>query len=633
MTTKTLTLDPLYPDQSPAIGTALWVSVDRDVSITGAGRIAAKSAKTRYTVGRDGVFPTIDVVPNDDASLVPQSQGYALIIEAEATPSGGVTGGPWQVVVTSADPDAVNLSDLEQSVPSPVPAIQISASQVVAAVTDSADAKASAATAQAAATSSAQDAATSATAATNAANLVGAPAGTAIDAHLGGNSTNLAVYFNRVPGTGAYTPGDVLKFGAAAYNLRTDIGTGWVAGGAPNNYENVVGGNLANVNTGTSNLVGAAGMVNENGNWVFILGGYDNVVRGWATILAGYHCKVGNDANHITISGGSMHTVNDATIYGTIGGGTQNTLGGNNPTVAGGNANQAIANGATVAGGQTNTASGNIAAVGGGAANTASGSNATVGGGSTNTASNTSATVPGGQFNVASGVASVAAGRECVAYGDQSFATGKGAVATNVGERIHAGGNRFSYAGDAVTTTLTLSLGLSTAGPADMQTAGFVPPVIPELTTWMVTADVVARRNDATGEQAAWKVQFCVKRDMGNTTALVGTPSIVQVGANAGNTWALAANVYSVGNVRLVATGEAGKTTRWVARMEITQVQATPTAAWAASTAYNTGQRIVQGGGVLQVVNVSGTSGTVAPVTPAIGGVVTDGGVVWLRVS
>lgn len=191
MTTKTLTLDPLYPDQSPAIGTALWVSVDRDVSIIGVGRIAAKAAKKRYTVGRDGVFPTIEVVPNDDASLVPQSQGYALIVEAEPTPLGGITGGPWQVVVTSADTDAVNLSALEQSVPSPVPAIQISASQVVAAVTDSqtaisdsADAKASAAAAQSAAASSAS-------AATASAALVGAPAGDAMDAHLGGDSTGL----------------------------------------------------------------------------------------------------------------------------------------------------------------------------------------------------------------------------------------------------------------------------------------------------------------------------------------------------------------------------------------------------------------------------------------------------------
>lgn len=113
MTAKTLTLDPLFPDGTPAAGTRLTVSVDRDVAIVGSGVIARTGAAVSYVVNRDGTFPTIAVTPNDDPSLQDWSKGYALTIEAEATPAGGVTGGPWTVVITSLDPDTLSLSDLD----------------------------------------------------------------------------------------------------------------------------------------------------------------------------------------------------------------------------------------------------------------------------------------------------------------------------------------------------------------------------------------------------------------------------------------------------------------------------------------------------------------------------------------
>lgn len=181
MATKTLTLDALLPDQTPAKGTRFAISVDRDVSIKNVGRIAKKGAiLDTLTIGQDGAFPTLPgVVPNDDASLQDWSLGYALIIEAEQTPLGGITGS-WTVVITSATGDSVRLSDLDQAIPSPIPNAQVSAAQISQAISDSSDALAAA--------SSAQDTADEALAT---AQTSIAPTNTQIDAHLGGDSTGL----------------------------------------------------------------------------------------------------------------------------------------------------------------------------------------------------------------------------------------------------------------------------------------------------------------------------------------------------------------------------------------------------------------------------------------------------------
>lgn len=387
-----------------------------------------------------------------------------------------------------------------------------------------------------------------------------------------------AAFFKRRSGVGsAYTDGDVIILGSYAYNTRDtatgDVGTGIVAGGGPPVYENVVGGNLANVNTATSNLTGAATLTNENGNWDFILSGYDNVVNGWACVVNGFHQKVGLDANHITIAGGSIHTVNASTIYGSIGGGTQHTLGGNNPTIAGGNGNTATGNGSAVGGGQTNSATGTGATVAGGVSNTASNSNATVVGGSTNTASSNSSTVIGGLTNTAStGTgATVAGGRDNLATGAYSLATGRQAVASESGMHAHAQA-AFATAGDAQINRWALKKQTTDATASNLEADTGAPPVIPVDTTWAFSALIVARRTDVDGDNAAYKVEGCFKRDAGSTAALVGTPTVTALGASAGaSTWTVTVNSFSAGTLRLIVTGEAAKTIRWVCELRASQ--------------------------------------------------------------
>lgn len=379
------------------------------------------------------------------------------------------------------------------------------------------------------------------------------------------------------PGGGATTTGSVVLLGPEAA-VPENIGTSGIVGGGAANYENVIGGVLANVDTATSNIPpegvgqGAGALTAPNGNWNWIWGGYDNVVNGYACQVHGYHCKVEPGANHVSIGGGSKHVAQATTAYGTIGGGTQHTIAGTNPTVAGGNGNQATGNGATVGGGQTNIASGTVSTVSGGTTNTASNSNATVAGGNGGTASGNSATVGGGLTNQATATgATVPGGRENVASGDYSIAIGRGAKAIEAGQLAHAQAP-FAAAGDAQVNRWVLKKQTTDATAGNLEANTGAPPVIPENTTWAFSALIVARRADADGDNAAWEVKGCFKRDAGNTAALVGTPSVTALGASAGAAaWTVTVNSFSVGTLRLIVTGEAAKTIRWVAELRASQ--------------------------------------------------------------
>ncbi|WP_346007303.1 hypothetical protein [Janibacter terrae] len=374
-------------------------------------------------------------------------------------------------------------------------------------------------------------------------------------------------------GAGSYTQGDVITLGQFAHVTRADTGTNLVLGGGSGGQENVIGGNLANVDTATSNLTGAPTLTDTNGNWNFLLGGYDTVVNGWANIVHGYHAKVGVDANHNTMSGGSRHDFAAGSSYGSIGGGTQNKVAGTNATIAGGNSNQATGNQATVGGGSGNEATGNGALVSGGVSNKATNSQATVAGGSSNTASGNSATVVGGLTNAATATGATSiGGRDNTASGAYSVTTGYGAVATEHGQGVHAA-QPFATPGDAQTSRWVLKRQTTDATAGSLDTTPGTPPTIPENTTWAFTALVVARRADVDGENAAWEVRGCFKRDAGNTAAYVGTPTVTQLGASAGATaWTLTAASFSAGTFRLLATGEAGKTIRWVADVRAAHV-------------------------------------------------------------
>lgn len=358
-------------------------------------------------------------------------------------------------------------------------------------------------------------------------------------------------------GDSSFTDGYIVKIGGFAHILRSDVNMGVVLGGGVNN-ENVIGGNYENVNTATSNLTGTLPTLTDtDGQWNFILSGYDNVVNGWAVVMNGFHNRVDQGGNHATISGGSIHTIG-ACNYSTIAGGTGHTISdvASGASIGGGISHVASSSSTTIGGGNTNTASGMSSTVAGGRMHVASGSNSTIGGGDTNTASGSGSAIPGGISNTAAGLGSVATGR-----GANAFANG-----------MRAHGSMVSAPGDSQDMIVNLKRDTTDGVASGLSLDGTGGLVIPVDTTWAIEGTVVARRTDADGEYASWTFKAMLTRNAGNTALMVGTPAVASLGANSGNTWSVAVGYATAGNVNLTVAGEAGKTIRWLANLRIVSV-------------------------------------------------------------
>jgi hypothetical protein len=398
--------------------------------------------------------------------------------------------------------------------------------------------------------------------------------------------------------------------------IASDLGTAAILAGGSTNRENVIGAaSTANVNTATSNLPTATG---TEADWSVIVGGYDNVVNGWACAVTGYHNKVEGGANHCTISGGSIHTVAADAAYSTIGGGTLHTIDGDQATISGGSQNAASADKATVGGGATNTASGAQSTVGGGNGNTASGSGATVAGGVTNTVAGTNATcgggvsntpsgnnsaIAGGTSNVASGSSTavgggdtntaseagavviggshcaassyytIAGGYYSTASASYAVAIGREAVASRYGSHVQASG-KFTAAGDAQSGVLTARLQTTDATPAVLGLDGTAntPIIIATNSTVAFEGLVVGRRVNAGGEaSAAYQISGCIKND-GDTVSLVGTPTVTVLGEDDAS-WdcAVTAETSTSKSLKITVTGASGLTIQWVARLSFVE--------------------------------------------------------------
>lgn len=378
---------------------------------------------------------------------------------------------------------------------------------------------------------------------------------------------------------GATTAGSLIKIGPEAA-FPSDIGTSGIVGGGAPNYENVIGGIIANVDTPTSNIpaggagTGAGDLTAPDGNWNWIWGGYDNVVNGWACQVQAYHSKIETGANHVTISGGSIHVADVDCAYGTVGGGTQNRVGGNVPTIAGGEQNTALGNYSAIGGGQLNTAPGASAVVSGGSSNDATGSNSTVSGGTGNDATGASSAVLGGQFNVASGTATVVMGRENTASGPAAVAMGRDALSSYHGGVAHSAG-KFAAQGDAQRMSLQVRGETTDATPKVLLLDNISSRmVLPEQTTWAFKGTVVARRTDADNESAGYEIAGVIDRQTtsASTTAMVGTPTVTVLAEDIAAWNVTVGASTSFGSLDITVTGEAAKTIRWVAHIEIVQV-------------------------------------------------------------
>jgi hypothetical protein len=235
----------------------------------------------------------------------------------------------------------------------------------------------------------------------------------------------------------------------------------------------------------------------------------------------------------------------------------------------------------TVGGGISNVAASPYSFIGGGQSNstTSSGGNwQTILGGSGNSTSLTGATVVGGRNNIASGPYSVAMGFVSTTrsiYGAMSLATGN-----------------FSAIGDTQTETFVLSATTTNATATELYTIynGSVStnaiPVLPapsaSTSSVYTFRGLVSAKNTATTDVAGWRFEGVIQRTgtLASTTALVGTPKIVLLGATSGAVSAGWANISNVsvtadttnGGISVNVTGAASTTIRWNCRLDTSEL-------------------------------------------------------------
>lgn len=254
------------------------------------------------------------------------------------------------------------------------------------------------------------------------------------------------------------------------------------------------------------------------------------------------------------VSGGSGNSVGSASATGTISGGFSNSATGSRATIGGGESNTASQSYSTVVGGRSNTASGQYSTAGGWG-NAVAGQSATA----------------FGQSNSASGAYGFCAGLsgQATAFGSSTF--GNAAKADHYGEMAQAYGY-FSAVGDAQASRLVWHEDTADA----TQTELFLDGVSQRFTltddsTYAFDILIAARRTDADGESAAYRIEGCIDRNAG-VTALVGaiTKTVIAEDTAA---WDVTAEADDTNDALVIkVTGEAAKTIRWVAAATIVKV-------------------------------------------------------------
>lgn len=253
-------------------------------------------------------------------------------------------------------------------------------------------------------------------------------------------------------------------------------------------------------------------------------------------------------------------------IHAVISGGYAGTSAGQYSSVGGGIGNNASGNNSTISGGSGNAASTTSATVGGGTSNTASGAQATVAGGESNTASSGYASIPGGRSNVANGI----------------YATAMGYLASSRGRNggwSAACGSFVGTAGQAQTMRLVYYTITTDATPglllSENTVAGLTNYYVLENNMSIIFRARVIACQHSTGDTAAFDITGCIKRRANAaSTALVGTPTVTVIAADAGAAaWVVSATADTTNGVlQINVTGEAAKTIRWVSEIEAVEM-------------------------------------------------------------
>ena len=390
--------------------------------------------------------------------------------------------------------------------------------------------------------------------------------------------------------------------GVAAGTVTT-FPTGWVSLTGTTLESNVAPGSLVGGNSNYSSV-----------QYGFVGGGLSNACKGGGS----YSAVVGGNGNSTSspycfIGGGSNNSTSGTNV--TVGGGSSNYANGAYSTIAGGYAGSSIGTYATVGGGSYNYANGNYSAVCGGSSNTAAGiyssifagTNATVRGVTglnTINASSVALTTQGGiqssllnlycQTTTATATTlssdnAVISTVNQIILPDNSVYYYKGSVIAN--GQFNATTPITTTGASGTGTTATLTFAAQTAAPftvgqtitvAGVSPSGYNGTVIVTACTSSsvsyanatTAAQTVAGKITGQGSTSAWTIEGQIKRVVGaSQTFLVGTPTVTLISRDANAaTWAIAVTADTVnGCLTLTATGVAGQTIQWVARINTTE--------------------------------------------------------------
>jgi hypothetical protein len=284
----------------------------------------------------------------------------------------------------------------------------------------------------------------------------------------------------------------------------------------------VVGGGN-NQATGSYSFIGGGGdagtAANRNvasGDWSFVGGGRNNTANG----------------NGSVICGGGVYAVLSPSTF---------------PNTASGNAN-------FIGAGISNTASGDIASIVGGQGNVASGSRAFVGAGIANTASGGSAAIMGGNYGITRGI-----------EGNHVFPACNVPIASFQGVSQAALLVLGVQTTDATATVLRCN---TSAASTSNQV------ILPNNSAYYFRGEVVSGVTGG-GNTKGWSIEGVIKRGANaGTTALVGTPTVTSLYADAGAaTWALTATADTTnGGLAITFTGQLATTIRTVCQIRTTEM-------------------------------------------------------------
>ncbi|MDG1858280.1 MAG: hypothetical protein P8I94_04205, partial [Emcibacteraceae bacterium] len=351
------------------------------------------------------------------------------------------------------------------------------------------------------------------------------------------------------------------KFNIKANNpyasIADDLHTCWIGYGGHESFNNIIG------------------TISGSGAHYSGVLGYDNETDGLATAMWHFHGKVDTAADHATMIGGSYGRIQAGSYCAVIGGTNNNIVGGDYTAIFGGRDNTINpASGAVIVGGNGNINGGSHSSCVGGLGNLLGSScdQSVISGGGQNTATQVGTVISGGRGNTVSAQYSViTGGRDNEASGSYSKASGRESN-TQYGCKSWSSGGFSSVKGSAQIFDFVTRRITTNATESDQYLdGGAVKLAIPENSAWAIKTQCVA--SDGT-DRAVFEFNSLIYRGTGSTasTPTVNDPVTIIHQTAGATTWSHRISATASGTVNVKATGEAGKTIRWVTRCTATQL-------------------------------------------------------------